>query len=150
MRRSSILAAAAFLLPLALHPAETAAGQSADADAEAIRRVIVSAYVEGIHKNGSREDIRAGFHPAFVMKVLQSDSVVNVPIEGWIARMPAPGTPSRRAVTHRIPDVSVSGSAAVARVEILFDGRHVYTDYMSLYRFAEGWRIVAKIYHTEP
>jgi ketosteroid isomerase-like protein len=126
------------------------AAQTPADDAAAIRGVITAAYIEGIHKNGSRDAIRAGFHPEFVMKVLRDDGVADVTIEQWIARLPAEGTPPGREVTHRIPDVSVSGQAAVARVEVMFDGRHVYTDYMSLYRFAEGWRIVAKIYNTEP
>jgi hypothetical protein len=52
-------------------------------------------------------------------------------------------------VTHRIPNVSISGAAAVAMVEILFDDKHVFTDYMSLYRFDNGWRIVAKIFNRE-
>ncbi len=118
-------------------------------DAEEIRAVVTSAYIEGLHENGSREDIRAGFHPKFVMKVLQADSVVDVTIEQWIGRLPAPGTSPGHTVTHRIPTVSISGRAAVAQVEVMFDGRHVFTDYMSLYEFSDGWRIVAKIFNSE-
>lgn len=118
-------------------------------DAEAIRQVITSAYVEGLHMNGSRDAIRAGFHPDFVMKVLTEEGMTDVTIEEWIARLPAEGTPPPRVVDHEIPDVSVSGVAATARVEILFDGRLVFTDYMSLYKFGDDWRIVAKIFNRE-
>ena len=125
---------------------------SADAvnpDAEAIREVITSAYIEGLHMNGSREDIRAGFHPDFVMKVLSEDGIVDVTIEEWIARLPEEGTPPDHTVSHRIPNVDIAGVAATARVEVLFDGEHVFTDYMSLYRFSDGWRIVGKIFNRE-
>lgn len=118
-------------------------------DAEEIRRVVASAYIDGLHRNGSREAIRAGFHPAFVMQVFRNDSISSVGIEEWIARLPRPGTPPGHTVGHRIPDVSISGLAAVARVEVTFDDRHVFTDYMSLYKFDEGWRIVAKIFNSE-
>jgi hypothetical protein len=118
-------------------------------DAEAIRQVITSAYVEGLHMNGSREAIRAGFHPDFVMKVMADDGITDVTIEEWIARLPEEGTAPGHAVGHEIPDVSVSGIAATARVEILFDDRHVFTDYMSLYKFGDDWRIVAKIFNRE-
>lgn len=118
-------------------------------DAEEIRRVVTSAYIDGLHRNGSRDSIRAGFHPSFVMQVLGGDSISSVSIEQWIARLPDPGTPPDHTVTHRIPDVSVSGRAAVARVEVMFDDRHVFTDYMSLYEFEDGWRIVAKIFNAE-
>lgn len=118
-------------------------------DAEAIREVIGSAYVEGLHMNGSRDAIRAGFHPDFVMKVLTEEGITDVTIEEWIARLPEEGTSPPHTVDHEIPNVSVSGVAATARVEILFDGRHVFTDYMSLYRFGDDWRIVAKIFNRE-
>ncbi len=136
-----LLAAGALLL--------SGAAQTPADDAEDIRGVITAAYIEGLHKNGSRDAIRAGFHPSFVMRVLRDDGITDVTIEQWIARLPAEGTPPGREVTYRIPDVSVSGQAAVARVEVMFDGRHVYTDYMSLYKFSDGWRIVAKIYNSE-
>lgn len=118
-------------------------------DAEEIRRVVTSAYIDGLHRNGSRDSIRAGFHPSFVMQVLGGDSIASVSIEQWIARLPDPGTSPGHTVAHRIPDVSVSGRAAVARVEVMFDDRHVFTDYMSLYEFEDGWRIVAKIFNAE-
>lgn len=127
----------------------TATPVAGNPDAEAIRQVITSAYVEGLHMNGSRDAIRAGFHPDFVMKVLTEDGLTDVTIEEWIARLPAEGTPPSHTVDHEIPDVSVSGVAATARVEILFDDRHVFTDYMSLYKFGDDWRIVAKIFNRE-
>ncbi|MFW6088611.1 MAG: nuclear transport factor 2 family protein [Gemmatimonadota bacterium] len=142
------------VLAIALLTSLTAFDAPADSDpgnpdAEAIREVITSAYVEGLHMNGSRDAIRAGFHPDFVMKVLTDEGVTDVTIEEWIARLPAEGTSPPRTVGHEIPDVSVSGVAATARVEILFDGRLVFTDYMSLYRFGDEWRIVAKIFNRE-
>lgn len=142
------LLAIAFLASLTAFDAP-AAPDADNPDAEAIRRVITSAYVEGLHMNGSRDAIRAGFHPDFVMKVLTEEGITDVTIEEWIARLPAEGTAPSHTVDHEIPDVSVSGVAATARVEILFDGRLVFTDYMSLYKFGDDWRIVAKIFNRE-
>lgn len=142
------LLAIAFIASLTAFDAPTTP-DAGNPDAEAIRRVITSAYVEGLHMNGSRDAIRAGFHPDFVMKVLTDEGITDVTIEEWIARFPAEGTSPPRTVDHEIPDVSVSGVAATARVEILFDGRLVFTDYMSLYKFGDDWRIVAKIFNRE-
>lgn len=142
------LVAIAFIASLTAFDAP-AAPDAGNPDAEAIRRVITSAYVEGLHMNGSRDAIRAGFHPDFVMKVLTDEGITDVTIEEWIARLPAEGTSPSHTVDHEIPDVSVSGVAATARVEILFDGRLVFTDYMSLYKFGDDWRIVAKIFNRE-
>jgi len=130
--------------PLAAQHAHAAHGNAADVDA--IRDVVTTAYVKGIHGNGSREAIRRGFHPSFVMKVLTDGQVGDVTIEEWISRLPAEGTPARR-VDHRFPAVHVAGDAAVAVVELDIEGRHTFTDYISLYRFPEGWRIVGKIFN---
>ena len=54
-----------------------------------------------------------------------------------------------RVVSAEIPTVDIAGNAAVARAQVYYDGEHVFTDYMSLYRFPEGWRIVAKIFNNE-
>ena len=119
-----------------------------DADAEAIREVIQSAYVSGLHMNGSREDIRAGFHPDFVMTVLRNGETGKVAIEDWIGGLPPEGTAVDRVVTAEIPMVDRNGDTAVARIEVTIDGKHTYTDYMGLYRFPEGWRIVNKIFQA--
>ncbi len=44
------------------------------------------------------------------------------------------------------PLIDVTGNAAVAKVKFMVGDRHVYTDYLSLLRFTEGWKIVNKIY----
>jgi hypothetical protein len=134
----------AVLMVMALAAPTITRAQSSDEDQ--IRQVITSAYIDGLHMNGSRDDIRAGFHPDFVMKVLGDNGVTDVTIEEWIARLPAEGNAPGYEVTARFPQVIVTGTAAVAQVEVMYDGDQVFTDYMSLYRFPEGWRIVAKIF----
>ena len=42
----------------------------------------------------------------------------------------------------------VGSAAAVVRLELYRDGKHTFTDYLSLYRFADGWKIVSKIFHV--
>ena len=37
--------------------------------------------------------------------------------------------------------------AAVAKVALFRDGKQIFTDYISLYRFDEGWKLVAKTFH---
>jgi Putative lumazine-binding len=54
----------------------------------------------------------------------------------------------RPAIRHEFTSVDVTDDAAVARVEIYRDGTHAFTDYLSLYRFPDGWRIVSKIFQA--
>jgi hypothetical protein len=146
--------AAALLLAAsapALHAQQARSGGGGNgADAAAIRTVITESYIDGIHKNGDRAVIRRGFHPSFVMKVLSNGRVSDVTIEQWIAGLPAPGAPSQRQIAARFPDIALSGNTAVATVEVDIDGRHTYTDYISLYKFTEGWRMVGKVFYTHP
>jgi ketosteroid isomerase-like protein len=122
-----------------------------DADRDAVKAVVRSAYVEGVHVKLDPARMRAGFHPDFRMFVLRDGVLATVTLEEWISRLET-GARERKGppaeVRHEFTLVDVTGNAAVARVELHRDGRHVFTDYISLYRFPEGWKIVGKIFHT--
>lgn len=122
-------------------------------DVAAIEEVVTRAYVEGIHKEQDPEKIRAGFHPDFIMFVHSEKGIQKVTREAWIERIEEgkknPDRP-RPEVKHEFSLVDVTGDAAVARVEIYRDGTHTFTDYLSLYRFDDGWRIIGKIFYSHP
>jgi ketosteroid isomerase-like protein len=124
------------------------------ADVDAVKNVIENAYVKGIHIDRDVEAVRGGFNPAFVMFRLEKGIVTQMTIDEWIAgieksKKERPG-PLPQKTTHEFSMVDVSGDAAVARVELYKDGKHVFTDYISLYRLADGWKIVGKIYYRHP
>lgn len=143
-----LLAIGCVALPVAAGDMDAAAA----AATEGIQEVVTRAYVEGIHKESDPEKIRAGFHPDFVMFVKTDDGIRQVTRDGWIARIEErkakePDAP-RPEIGHEFTLVDATDDAAVARVEIHRDGEHVFTDYLSLYRFDDGWRIVGKIYQS--
>lgn len=45
-------------------------------------------------------------------------------------------------MTCRIVSLDVTEDCAAAKVEISKDGRLVYTDYLTLLKFRDGWKIV--------
>ncbi len=125
--------------------------QNMEKEKAAIQKVIEKAYVKGIHINRDPEAIRSGFHPEFNMLVLREDKITKVPIENWIAKIEESKKknpePSDVETTHNFSLVDITGDAAVAKIEIFKDSKHVFTDYMSLYKFDDGWKIVNKIFH---
>lgn len=121
--------------------------RSAD-DADAVEAVIEAAYIGGIWLNGDEEAARAGFDSSFVMQVAQEDGVISATLDAWMERLGLRGEPLKENITHEIEVLDQTGRAAVAKVEIFEDGEVLYTDYMSLYRFGDGWRIVAKTFHA--
>ena len=44
--------------------------------------------------------------------------------------------------------MDVTGNAATVRLELYRDGKHAFTDYLSLYRFPDGWKIVSKTFQA--
>jgi hypothetical protein len=130
-----------------------AAGADEAADQEAVKAVVRSAYIEGVHAKGDPALMRAGFHPDFRMYVLRDGVASTVTLDEWAARIEK-STRDRQGPAPQIRGdftrVDVTGGAAVARVELHRDGKHVFTDYLSLYRFPDGWKIVAKIFYSHP
>jgi len=124
-----------------------------DSDREAIETVVREAYVAGVHAHPDAAAMRRGFHSDFRMLVLRDGTLSAVTLDEWASRI-------EKAAAERKPDapppevrahftsVDVTGDAAVVRLELHRNGRHAFTDYLSLYRFPEGWRIVGKTFQA--
>jgi len=121
-------------------------------DAAAVKAVVVSAYVEGVHAKGDAAAMRAGFHPAFRMDVLRDGQLASVSLDEWIVRLEkgwAQAAP-RPKIRHEFAHVELAGDAAAVRLELYRDDVHVFSDFLSLYRFPDGWKIVAKTFYSWP
>ena len=119
-------------------------------DEEAIKAVILSAYRDGLCNVGDVELVKKGFHPEFRLLGIRDDALTILPIADWIkmteAKKAAGKFPPQVPVNMEFPLVDVTGNAAMVKVKFLVGDKHVYTDYLSLLRFAGGWKIVNKIY----
>jgi ketosteroid isomerase-like protein len=130
--------------------AASAAAQANDADA--LKAVVQSAYVEGVHANMDANKMRQGFHPDFRMLMLRDGKLTAITLEEWIGRMETnakqnPNAP-KPSVRADFPVVDVTGNEAVVKVELYRDGKHAFTDYLFLYKFPDGWKIVSKIFQA--
>jgi len=144
MKKLSVLAVL-FLLSLGLLAQETGK------DKEMILKTIDKAYVQGIQNVKGIENIQKGFHPGFnLLGVNQNNQLTKFPIYTWadmVKKRSAAGETPALETTAKYPLVDITGNAAVVKVELYKDGKMIFTDYLSLYKFEEGWRIVSKIYH---
>jgi hypothetical protein len=115
-----------------------------------VKQVITSAYIEGIHNRGKVEDIRKGFHPSFNMLRLVDNEIKPLPIEEWIVNLEKAkkesATPPARTEGKFI-NVDITGNNAVVKLELYRDNKKIFTDYLVLYKFTEGWRIVSKTFY---
>jgi len=118
-------------------------------DEDAIKSLIQEAYIDSLMNLGDLDKTRAGFHPDFVLLGVRDNQLTRLPIADWIAsaekrkaggQIPPP-------FSGTFPSVDITGISAVAKIELSQNGRHIFTDYLSLYKFDEGWKIVGKIFH---
>lgn len=121
-----------------------------NSNAEAIKQVVEKAYIQGIHGNQDPALVQSGFHKDFAMLVLQSNVLEKVTVDDWlikVAMMKEENPDLWEAETQYTVELAdVTGDAAVAKLEVHKGAVHFSTDYMLLYRFEEGWRIVSKIF----
>ena len=132
----------------------TTTGMAAnDAEKKAVIQVITDAYINGVHAKPDAAAMRRGFHPDFRMLVLADGKMNAVTLDEWAGRVEksaANPNAARPAIKAEFPVVEIAGAAASARVEVFRDSKHTFTDYLLLYKFADGWKIVSKTYHTHP
>lgn len=139
MKRSLISAAAIVAL---------SAFVSVSAAREATEREAVEKPLK-MYLSGDPEQLKRAFHPGATMFFARNDSLIAVPIPEYIARVAesrAKGPPPKRV--ERIADVNISGTSAVARIELEYPNQKL-TDYMSLVKYGGEWRIVNKIFSRE-
>jgi len=141
-KRSSILIILFVFITIALR------AQTPDADA--IKELINKAYVEGLHNGGNLDETRKGFHPGFDLLILKNNQMEKLPIYNWIEstekRRKETPAPVLTKTTVKFVNIDITGTSAVAKIELLREGKLIFTDYLSLYKFEEGWKIVGKIY----
>lgn len=125
-----------------------------DAEDVAIRKVIDVAYIEGLHNGGDLKATEAGFHPGFNLLIYRNNMLEFLPIYNWIqmtdVRRKAQTTPDPVKTTCVYKNIDITGNAAVAKIELYRSDKLIFTDYLSLYKFEEGWRVVSKIYFRHP
>ncbi len=117
---------------------------------ENVKRVIEKAYIQGIHVDQDEQKAKSGFHPDFAMLVLQKDNLDKVDVDLWLERvetMKADNPEMWNAeTTYTFDMIDIAGSAAMAKLNVHKGTIHFSTDYMLLYKFKDGWRIVSKIF----
>lgn len=119
-------------------------------DIKNIKKTVVEAYVEGIFLKGDAELLKKGWHPDCDIVIFENGRITKLPAKYWVERLEKNPKPLDPMVTYKFTDVKVTGYAAIAIIEIFTGGKQLYTDYMCLYKFNDGWKIVTKIFYAHP
>ena len=116
-----------------------------------IHEVIQRAYIEGIHNEQDAEKVWSGFHPEFrIFMRRQGGEVVragaDAMLQGVIRQRETNPASGAVPVVGTVKVLDIDGTTAVVRVDLSRDGVVGCTDYLSLHRFDDGWKIVSKVY----
>jgi hypothetical protein len=144
MKKITLIIAALFISSFSVVQAQN--------DEKAIKQVIQSAYIDGIHNLGNIADIEKGFHPGFNLLIKnKQEQMVKYPIYNWIESVKVrkaenPNGPEEKTTVEFI-EIDITGDAGMAKIDLFRAGKRIYTDYLFLYKFDEDWQIVSKVYH---
>ena len=126
---------------------------SFDKEEEAIKKVIETGYVHGAFNELNPEAMAVTFHKDFAIFSPGKDGEIRrYPIADWIENTKKTKADpnfdaSKNVWVHKFANVEVLGTTAAVKLELYQDGKLVYTDYLSLLKFDDEWKIVAKVYH---
>jgi hypothetical protein len=122
----------------------------APSDESAIKQLVQQAYVDGLLNLGDLDKTRSGFHPDFVLLGLRNGQLTRFPIADWIASAEKQKSAGQNPPPTTIRNISIdiTGTAAAVKIELNRAGKLIYTDYLSLYKFNDGWKVVGKIYFS--
>lgn len=120
-----------------------------------VEKVIKASYFNGAFNDLDTVSMRKGFHPDFAIFSAKGNNISRYPIDAWIKstenRKQDPNFDKAQSkMDCQIASLDVTEGCAAAKIEISKNGKMVYTDYLSLLKFEDGWKIVAKVYHAHP
>lgn len=120
-----------------------------------VEKVIKASYFNGAFNDLDTKAMRKGFHSEFAIFSAKGNDINRYPIDTWVKgietrKQAANFDASRSKMDCKIVSIDVTGGCAAAKIEMSKNGNKIYTDYLSLLKFDEGWKIVAKVYHAYP
>ena len=153
MRKGQIIIALVSVVALSSFAFVRKANSKLDAEMETIKELVLKAYVHGAFNELDADAMRKGFHEDFAIYSPKGEAISKYPIANWadgVAKRKANGydfNDPKNKWDHKFANIDVTGQAAQVKIELYNQGKHVYTDYLSLLKFSNGWRIAAKVYH---
>ena len=118
-------------------------------DLEAVQRTVWT-YLDGLYE-GDATKLASAFHEESHLYSLAEGKLTDLPRPQWLELVANRPSPKSRELkrTDRIVSVDFAGpETALAKVECSIHPRY-FTDYLTLLKFAEGWRIVSKTFRTD-
>jgi hypothetical protein len=126
-------------------PINTASVASSEA---AAARVPLEHYIQG-HATGNGDFMRKAFHTEAKVMAFRDGKLTNLTSEEFASRFNGKPAADEAQRKRRIESVEITGNAGVGKI-VLDYPTVTYTDYMSLLKVGDEWKIVNKVFYAEP
>jgi ubiquinone/menaquinone biosynthesis C-methylase UbiE len=136
------------LLGLVLFFVTQCFAQTTEEEEKAIAELIKESYLGAAYNNIDIDVLKKGFHESFTWQGMHHGRLFTTSLKSWIILLNREKwlRPDRhKRTTAEIKVIGIEGNAAVARVDIYNNQVHDSTDFLSLYKFKDGWKITNKI-----
>ena len=123
--------------------------QSNPAQSEtAAARVPLENYIQG-HATGNGDFMRKAFHPDAKVMSFRDGKLASLTAEEFASRFNGKPAADEAQRKRRIESVEITGNAGSAKI-VLDYPTVTFTDYMSLLKVGDEWKIVNKVFYAEP
>jgi hypothetical protein len=117
-----------------------------DAVKAEIIKAVENAYINGVFIKGDAAAMKKGWHADSTMYINADGQLRKWAIKNWIKSIEQKGA-ADPTIKYEFPFVKYTENTAVVKVHIHQKGKHKYSDYLTLYKFKDGWKIIAKTYN---
>ena len=145
MKKLVVLFAVVVGVGLLSIPIYSASVESAEA---AAARVPLENYIQG-HATGNPDFIRKAFHSDAKVMAFRDGKLTNLTAEEFATRFNGKPAADEAQRKRRIENVEITGNAGVAKIVLEYP-TVTFTDYMSLLKVGDEWKIVNKVFYAEP
>ena len=121
---------------------------SAESSEAAAARVPLENYIQG-HITGNGDFMRKAFHSEAKVMAFRDGKLTNLTSEEFASRFNGKPAADEAQRKRRIESVEITGNAGVAKI-VLDYPTVTFTDYMSLLKVGDEWKIVNKVFYAEP
>jgi hypothetical protein len=121
---------------------------SSIATSEAEARVPLDNYIQG-HATGNGDFMRKAFHTDAKIMAFRDGKLMNMTAEEFASRFNGKPAADEAQRKRRIENVEITGNAGVGKIVLEYP-TVTYTDYMSLLKVGDEWKIVNKVFYAEP
>ena len=138
------------VIGLVLTFAGTVLASDEAAEKAAVIKAIEDAYLNGVMNVGDPDAIKKGFHETFSLKGIREGQMSELKIARWIeivTKNKADGKYPPEVMTRfEYPLIDITETTAVVKIKFFRGEKQIYTDYLLLLKFPDGWKITDKIY----